>query len=254
MRILVVENYPNTTLGLVGEALGEANADCRIIRTYRGDVLPAVPDGFDALILLGGAQDALDDANHPYLRDEVALVRKFAAADRAVLGICLGAQIVARAFGAKNILGRPIEFGWLPVRTTEAGRADPVLSVLGATAPLFHWHLDTFPLPPGAVHLAESDQTAIQAFRVGRAVYGIQFHFEAGTEQVAEWNRAFAKEIFDFDPGWFARHPAEAERHGRAADAAGMALGRAWVGVVKPQAAASRNARREIASERRLSR
>src|SRR5882724_969692 len=142
MRILVIENYPKTTLGLVGKALAEAGAECRVLRTHLGDSLPARPDGFDALVMLGGAQDAIDDANHPYLKQEAALARTFGEADKAVLGICLGAQILARAHGATNILGRPIELGWHEVRPTEAGRADPVVGAMGHAAPIFHWHLD----------------------------------------------------------------------------------------------------------------
>jgi GMP synthase (glutamine-hydrolysing) len=231
MHVLVIENYPHATPGLVGAALNEARATCRVLRPHAGDSVPTVADGFDALVLLGGAQNALDDANHPYLSDEAALVRAYASEDRAVLGICLGAQIVARAAGAENLLDRPVEFGWHEVRATEAGQADPVLSALGGAAPLFHWHIDTFTLPPGAVHLAASDQTPVQAFRLGRAVYGIQFHFECDTAMVAKWTEVYAEEIAGFDPGWFARHPVEAARHGAAADAVGLALARAWVGL-----------------------
>jgi GMP synthase-like glutamine amidotransferase len=234
MRVLAIENYPKTTLGLVGRALDEASAECRVLRTHEGDAVPTGADGFDALILLGGAQDALDDATHPYLADEAALARAFGAADKPVLGICLGAQLVARGHGAKNILGRPIEFGWHEVRATEAGRADPVLSAIGAAAPVFHWHVDTFTLPPGAAHLATSAATDIQAFRIGRAVYGVQFHFEAGTELVASWTRDFEHEIVPHAPDWFERHPAEAAKHGAAADAAGLALARAWISLVGP--------------------
>ncbi|HEX9903653.1 MAG TPA: hypothetical protein VGA77_01695, partial [Propylenella sp.] len=75
MRVLAIENYPKTTLGLVGAALGETGAECRILRTHAGDTVPASPDGFDALILLGGAQDALDDANYPFLQQATALRR-----------------------------------------------------------------------------------------------------------------------------------------------------------------------------------
>jgi GMP synthase (glutamine-hydrolysing) len=232
MRVLVIENYPHATLGVVGTALDEAQAACCVLRPYVGDSVPDAADGFDALVLLGGVQNALDDANHTYLKEEVALVGAFAAQDRPVLGICLGAQLVARACGAENLLGRPLEFGWHEVRATQAGRVDPVLSALGGAAPFFHWHLDTFTLPPGAGHLAASDQTAIQAFRVGRAVYGIQFHFECDTAMVAKWNEVYAEEIVGFDPGWFSRHPAEAEKHGNAADTAGLALARAWVGLI----------------------
>jgi GMP synthase-like glutamine amidotransferase len=232
MRVLVIENYPKTTLGLVGEALAEAGAECQLIRTHLGENLPATHKGHDALIMLGGAQDALDDQNHPYLSAEADLTRSFGGADKAVLGICLGAQILARAYGAKNILGNPIEFGWHPVRPTHAGRADPVLSAIGNGAPIFHWHLDTFTLPTAATHLATSEQTPMQAFRIGRASYGIQFHFEAGTELVNYWTTGFAEEIADCAPNWPKRHRAEAAKHGAAADAAGLALARAWIDLI----------------------
>jgi GMP synthase-like glutamine amidotransferase len=232
MRVLVIENYPKTTLGLVGEALAATVAEHRIVRTHLGEELPSTPKGYDALIMLGGAQDALDDKNHPYLPREAALARAFGEEDKAVLGICLGAQILARAYGAKNILGNPIEFGWHPVRPTGAGRADPMLAAIGDSAPIFHWHLDTFTLPPGATHLATSEQTSMQAFRIGRASYGIQFHFEAGTELVNYWTTGFAEEIADCAPDWPNRHSAEAAKHGAAADAAGLALARAWIGLI----------------------
>jgi GMP synthase (glutamine-hydrolysing) len=240
MRVLTIENYPQTTLGLVGTALANAGATLTTLRMHAGDQLPHAHHDYDALILLGGAQSAVDDAAHPYLPAEAGLARAFGEAGKAVLGICLGAQLVARAYGAENILGRPLEFGWREVRTTAEGRADPVLSAIGTSASPFHWHLDTFTLPPGAVRLAESDQTAIQAFRIGAAVYGIQFHFEAGTEVVAEWTRAFADEIRPVTPDWFERHPAEAARYGGAADMAGLALAEAWIELAARQASSRR--------------
>ena len=180
--------------------------------------------------MLGGAQDALDDADHPYLSREAALARAFGEADKAVLGICLGAQILARAHGAKNILGRPLEFGWHEVRTDGCRpRRSGACRFSAKRRPIFHWHLDTFTLPPGAVHLATSDMTQMQAFRIGRASYGIQFHFEAGTELVESWTRDFAEEIAEYAPDWPERRPLEAAKHGAAADAAGLALARAWI-------------------------
>ena len=150
MRVLVIENYFGTTLGQVGAALDEAGITTDIRRVWNGSVLPDGPNGYDGLVVLGGEQSAVDDAEHPYLPRVAALTKAFGEADKAVLGICLGAQLVARGHGARNILGRPIEFGWQKVVPTEAGRRDPVLSALGEGAPLFHWHLDTFTLPPGA--------------------------------------------------------------------------------------------------------
>jgi len=228
-RVLVVENFPATPPGVVGDALDEAGAVIDRRRADLGAPLPADATAHDGMVILGGGQSALDDADYPYLPALARLARVFGEAGKPVLGICLGAQIVARGHGAANILGRPIEFGWREVRTTGAGRADPVVSAIGAAAPLFHWHNDTFTLPPGAAHLAASDMTAIQAFRVGRAVYGLQFHFEADRRLVAEWTRDLADTIAESDPTWSDRHAAEAARHGPAADAAGLALARAWV-------------------------
>ena len=122
--------------------------------------------------------------------------------------------------GGENLLGRPIEFGWLEVRPTEAGRKDPVIAALGGGVPTFHWHVDTVSLPPGAVHLATSAQTDVQAFRIGRAVYGIQFHFEADRGVVEAWNRHFRDEIAAYAPDWPDRHAVEAARHSAVARAA----------------------------------
>lgn len=232
MRILVVENFRATPLGQVGVALAEAAATVDLRRVHLGEPLPDGPDGHDGLVILGGGQSALDDAECPWLPAVARLARDFGRADKAVLGICLGAQLVARGHGADNILGRPLEFGWHAVRPTGEGRSDPVIAALGDGAPLFHWHTDTFTLPPGATHLGTSAMTAQQAFRIGRAVYGIQFHFEADRPLVEFWNGAFADEIAAHDPDWPERHPEEAARNGPAADAAGLALARAWVKVV----------------------
>ncbi len=232
MRVLVIENYTGTTLGQVGTALAEAGVETDLRRVWNGSALPDGPNGYDGLVVLGGEQSALDDDEHPYLPKVAALTRAFGEADRAVLGICLGAQLVARGHGAENLLGRPIEFGWHEVRPTAAGRNDPVLSALGEGAPLFHWHLDTFTLPPGAAHLASSAMTEHQAFRIGRAVYGIQFHFEADRKLVESWNRDFVEVIAEEMPDWPERHGQEAARHGPQADATGLALARAWVKLI----------------------
>lgn len=229
MRVLVIENYVGTPLGQVGTALAEAGVATDVRRMWEGDPVPADAAPYAGLVVLGGEQSALDDAEHPYLPAIAGLTRAFGAADKAVLGICLGAQLVARGHGGDNLLGRPIEFGWHQVTPTGAGRDDPLLSALGDGAPQFHWHLDTFTLPAGAVHLAMSAMTENQAFRIGRAVYGIQFHCEADRPLVSDWNRDFAEVIAEVDPGWSERHAREAPSRGAAADAAGLAIARAWV-------------------------
>lgn len=233
MRVLVIENYVGTPLSLAGQALAEAGAEIDVRQAWRGAPLPEGHGGHDALVVLGGEQSAIDDADSPWLPRVARLTQEFGAADKAVLGICLGAQLIARGAGAENVLGLPIEFGWHYVRPTPAGRSDPVIAALGAGAPIFHWHTDTFTLPPHATRLAESDLTEIQAFRIGRAVYGIQFHFEADRALVERWNVDFADQIADHTPDWPERYPAEAALHAERADEAGAAIARAWAGLIR---------------------
>ena len=232
MRVLVLENFHHTPLGQVGTALREREAEIDLRRLRHGEMMPSDHEAHDALVILGGGQSALDDSDCPWLPDVARLSRTFGEADKPVLGICLGAQLVARGHGATNLLGRPLEFGWHEVRPHAPGRGDPLIAVLGEGAPLFHWHADTFTLPPGAEHLAASDQTAIQAFRVGRATYGIQFHFEVDRELVRFWNDVFADEIAAHDPDWPEKHEIEAVRVGAEADRVGLAIARAWVGLI----------------------
>jgi len=231
MRVAVIDNTEISYLGLLGTALREADAEIQVFRPWKGE---ALPDGthHDALVVLGGEQDALADATHPYLPELTRLMRRMGQADKAVMGICLGAQLMARAHGGRNILGGAPEFGWHQVRLTQAGRTDPVLSVVGGEFPIFEWHKDTFALPDGAVRLAESPVAANQAFRIGRASYATQFHFEASRAVVEDWNRDFPQTVERIHPGWLADHPRFAADHGPAADAAGLAIARAWVSLI----------------------
>lgn len=237
MKILVVENYRGTHLGLVGRALAEADAAVDLRLMYEGDALPPDAGGHDGIVVLGGGQDALADAAHPYLPALAELTRTFGAADKPVLGICLGSQIVARGHGGRNILGRPIEIGWRSVTPTDAGRSDPLIAAIGDGAPLFHWHTDTFDLPEGATRLASSAQTPNQAFRIGRAVYGIQFHFEADRGVVADWTTAYAELLANGAPEWPAEHARVEAELGPVADAVGLEIARAWVRLAAEMAA-----------------
>ncbi|MBB4304132.1 GMP synthase-like glutamine amidotransferase [Rhodobium orientis] len=233
MRVLVLENFPGATLGLIADVFAEEGIETEIVRIHEGAAVPGDDAPFDGLVLLGGAQSAIDDENHPDLPLSAALARRFGEAEKAVLGICLGAQLVARGHGGVNHVGRPVEFGWRDVTATVEGKADPLIAALGAAAPLFHWHTDTFDLPSGAVHLARSSMTRNQAFRIGRAVYGIQFHFEATVEMVEAWTTEFADLVADFAPDWPKRFAVERETLAPVADRVGRAMARAWVGRLR---------------------
>ena len=232
MQVLVVQNYSDSGLGQIEPILIEAGYGIDIRHAYNGDTLPADDSQHNALIVLGGEQNALADSDYPYFPDLLNLIRAFGDKDKAVLGICLGSQLIARAYGGENILNRPMEFGWHDVQLTEQGRHDPVLSAAGDTFPIFHWHRDTFSLPQDAVHMATSDRTVNQAYRIGRAVYGTQFHFEADSRLVTEWSTALSEMIADFDSQWAVEFPEKLQRTGPVADKAGAALAQAWVGLI----------------------
>lgn len=229
MRILVVRNYANTSLGQVGAALAEANATVELVRADLGETLPGDPAGHDGLVVLGGGQNALADAESPWLPRLCRLMRDFGDSGRSVLGICLGSQLLARAYGGENIIGGASEFGWHEVGLTPEGAQDPVFDGLPAAFRSFQWHDDTFILPRGAVRLAGSLAVHNQAFRVGRAAYGFQFHFEADRPMVDGWSDVFADWLAERQPDWSERRAADAARFGDEADAAGLAIARGWV-------------------------
>jgi GMP synthase-like glutamine amidotransferase len=233
MRILIVENFRNTDLGQVGVALEEACAEQVWLRPWSGDALPPGSDGFHGVVVLGGEQSALDDHVFPYLADLARLMKAFGDADKAVLGICLGSQLLARAHGGANLLGQAPEFGWHRVAITDAGRGDPVFGTVEDEFPIFQWHSDTFTLPEGAVHLARNANAANQCFRIGRASYGMQFHFEASRSVVETWNRDMKDVMERVRPGWHAGYAQSAATDGVVADAAGLAIARAWVQQVR---------------------
>jgi GMP synthase-like glutamine amidotransferase len=232
MRVLVVHNYDNTMLGQVGVALAEAGADLDVRRAHEGDPLPKDSAGYDAMVLMGGGQNALADSEYPYFPDLLDLTRDFASKDRSVLGICLGSQLVARAFGGSNQVGGATEFGWHRVSLEPAAKDDPVLAELPDSFPIFEWHDDTFALPEDAIRLAGNPAVRNQAFRIGRAVYGFQFHFEANRPLVLDWSTSFADTIAERHPDWADRLDDEMARNGADADAAGIAIARAWVATI----------------------
>ncbi|SEN42168.1 GMP synthase-Glutamine amidotransferase [Gemmobacter aquatilis] len=231
MRVAIVENTAITHHGQVGVALHEAGARIGLYRPFADGRLPELA-GYDALVVFGGEQTACDDAAYPYLPVLAQRMRAFSAADRAVLGICLGSQILARGFGGRNILGATPEFGWCEVALTAAAADDPVLGALPPAFAVFQWHSDTFTLPDGAVHLGRSGAVAHQAFRLGRATWGTQFHFEANRRVVADWTREFPDLTEAMQPGWAAAHPGLAERLGVEADRIGLEIARGFVAQI----------------------
>lgn len=142
---------------------------------------------YEALIVLGGPMNSDQIDSYPNLITEVEIIREALQRDMSILGICLGAQLLAKAAGGSVSRNPSREIGWYDVTVTEAGSEDPVLSCFAPRQQVFQWHEDGIALPPEAVHLASSPASAVQAFRYGRHAYGFQFHLEASQPLIERW-------------------------------------------------------------------
>lgn len=232
MRVVIIENMAGTPRGQIGVALNEANAEIITFSPYLGQALPTDIDDYDALVVLGGEQSALDDEKFPYLAGLAALMRQFVESEKAVLGVCLGSQLLARAYHGENILQATKEFGWHDIDVLDAGKADPIFSNLGSSFKTFEWHADTFTLPSEAIHLASNIDTKNQAYRIGRAGYGMQFHFEANTSVVDDWTQNFQNSIERMSKGWLDNYADHRTQSSQMADEAGLIIAREWVKLI----------------------
>jgi len=185
MRVLVIMHVESEGPGIFGELLQAAGAQAQIARLHLGDALPE-PRELDAALSLGGPMNVYEEERYPFLREETRFLQAAAARDLPVLGICLGAQMIAKAAGAAVTKNPVEEVGWSTVRLTAAGREDPLFRGLPARLPVFQWHGDTFGIPPGGVLLAAGEDCWHQALRFRRS-YGLQFHLEADRPLLASW-------------------------------------------------------------------
>lgn len=144
-------------------------------------------NSFSGLVLMGGSMSVNDDL--PWIPQEIACIREALDRDLPVLGICLGAQLIAKALGSRVYANRVKEIGFAPISWTEAAASDRLFTGFTGTETVLHWHGETFDLPLGAEHLAWSDDCRNQAYRVGTNVYGLQFHLEVTPEMLADWVR-----------------------------------------------------------------
>jgi GMP synthase (glutamine-hydrolysing) len=146
-------------------------------------------DRYQGLIVLGGPMNVDDQHRHPHLRVELLAIEAALRQGKPVLGICLGAQLLAHVLGAPVSHHVRKEIGWYDLQLTSAGRHDRVLGHLGERAPVFQWHGCTFALPSSAEQLARTDTCEQQAFRFGTNAYGFQFHLEATAAMIERWLR-----------------------------------------------------------------
>jgi GMP synthase-like glutamine amidotransferase len=174
MIVHVLQHLPFEDLGNLFPVLKKSQAQISYTHFFENPQLPA-PDGFDLIIIMGGSMSVNDEQEFPWLKAEKQFIRDAIDCNISMLGVCLGAQLIASALGARVYRNPDKEIGWFPVRRVPA--ANGCFS-LPAECLAFHWHGETFDLPEGAIRLAESDACRNQAFQFKRNVIGLQFHLE----------------------------------------------------------------------------
>jgi GMP synthase (glutamine-hydrolysing) len=195
--LLCLRHQATAPLGILQEVLDEERVEWRYVDCWATEELPEANE-FSGLIVLGGEMNADDTRRYPYLSPLRDLVREAVLRDQPVLGICLGVQILARAFGAPVYPAPQREIGFVEVEATPAGRDDLLLEPFGSRTRLFQFHEDACDLPEGAELLYTNDSVAVQAFRIGEKAYGTQFHFEVTETEIREW----CDETPDLEESW----------------------------------------------------
>ena len=194
VSVLIIKNVAAEGPGTIELFLRNNGIPSRTVEGYR-EALPS-GDEFEVLIMLGGPMSVNETDIYPYIAAEEGLVREFIEGGKKVFGVCLGAQIMAKALGAKVYPGREKEIGWHEIELLGEGLRDPLMGKL-AIHPrtgdfcrrfkVFHWHGETFDIPVGAERIAQSDLYANQAFRYGTGAYAFQFHIEVEKGTIYEW-------------------------------------------------------------------
>ena len=186
-KILVFQHVPYEPLGTLDPLLKEAGFRIRYVNFGRAPKSRPSLDGYEALIILGGPMNSDQIDTYPNLITEIEIIREAIERDVSVLGICLGAQLLAKALGGSVTRNETREIGWYDVKLTGEGESDPVLSTFSPVQQVFQWHEDGIGLPETAVCLASSDASQVQAFRHGEHIYGFQFHLEVDRSLIERW-------------------------------------------------------------------
>ena len=185
-KILVCQHVAYEPLGTLNPLIKDFGLRIRYINFGRKpDAKPGV-EGYKALILLGGPMNTDQADQFPHIHHEIKMVEEALKKDIPILGICLGAQIIAKTLGAEVKRNPEKEIGWYKIKTADS-KDDPVFRHFHPEEWIFQWHGDTFQIPKGAVRLATSDSCSNQAFRYGNNIYGLQFHMEADEALIERW-------------------------------------------------------------------
>ena len=193
-EVLIIQHEAGEGPGTIEEEVIRAGHKVLRVRIDQGDKVPSETASIAGLVVMGGSMGVGDQGKLGHLKDEIALLKQFHKAEKPILGICLGAQLLAAALGTEVAAGEK-EIGWFPVRKLPDAFKDPVLRRLPENFPALMWHGDHFALPKGAVHLLSTDKCACAAFRHGKKAYGLVPHLEMTAAMVDEMVASSRKKL-----------------------------------------------------------
>jgi|SRR5208283_2711103 len=186
MKIIVIMHVESEGPGSLGTYLESVRAEALTVRLYAGDSLPSEFSGFDAVVSMGGPMNVYEEDQYPFLKEETGFLKGAVEADLPVLGICLGAQMIAKSVGAQVVKSPKKEVGWGSVALTDQGRDDSLFKGLPPVLEVLQWHGDMFHIPSEGLLLASSQDCPHQAFRYRNAL-GLQFHLEVTEQILSDW-------------------------------------------------------------------
>jgi GMP synthase (glutamine-hydrolysing) len=199
MNIHWLQHVPFEGLGSIEGWAKSRGHQVRATRLYREERLPAIRE-LDWLVVMGGPMSVYEEQRYPWLVKEKRLIEEAIQAGKAVIGICLGAQLIAHVLGARVYAGRHKEIGWFPVFMSEEARKTKIFRDFPPEMEVFHWHGDTFDLPPGCVRVAGSSACPNQAFVFEERVVGLQFHLEMTREGAEDLISNCGNEVVEGGP------------------------------------------------------
>ncbi|MBX7218896.1 MAG: type 1 glutamine amidotransferase [Blastocatellia bacterium] len=205
MRLHSLQHVPFEDLAAISAWTARQHHSVSVTHLFHHEPLPQVTD-FDLLVVLGGPMNVSDEAEFPWLREEKRFIEEAIQAEKKILGICLGSQLLADVLGARVFRNEHKEIGWFPVELTQAAQTAPLFADFPPVFTPFHWHGDTFDLPSGATHIGQSPACRHQAFTYGNNVVGLQFHLESTPVAVA---RMIDHERDDMTPGPYVQSETE---------------------------------------------
>ena len=195
MTVQIIKHIDIEGPGTIGGFLDDDGISYNVIDVFNEEPLPNSLSNTSAVIVLGGPMNVYEEDKYPFLKKEDEFLKEVIEEGLPTLGFCLGAQLIAKATGALVKQNPQKEIGWFSVSVTGEGSDDPLFQGFQAEFDVFQWHGDTFDIPEDAVRLAESELCPNQAFRVGRNIYGLQFHVEVTGEMIYQWLDAYKDEV-----------------------------------------------------------